>query len=263
MSNHYEVTAGWLVLKTFFGFIGDDKITSKQGSTERYNGLLIGNALSLLTALAVGALADMTVRWLDGLTTLHNFEVGHMTLYDFLKDQGGLIGGVIGGFLTLIAGLLAYQAGRQQARAVEHQNADFRRSEKRRLARESLVSQRILDGILAGIIADLEVEINFIGNGIQGQNVDAAVLKASRKKIRKPDLAIAVQYLGACDVEWINNYMALDRDIAKIHELEQTNNPPVNAILDEFRKLHHIAKNLRELLAQRARSSEGVLAETQ
>jgi hypothetical protein len=49
-----------------------------------------------------------------------------------LYDWQSLLAGV----LALIAGFAAYCAGRRQARAVEQQNCELKRAEKRRLARE-------------------------------------------------------------------------------------------------------------------------------
>jgi hypothetical protein len=81
MSRHYELIGGWLVLKAFFSFL-DATHGPKAGRRRRsmksldageikeqeeiimarYNGMLIGNALSLLMGLAGGAAANFTYR---------------------------------------------------------------------------------------------------------------------------------------------------------------------------------------------------------
>lgn len=70
IGHHYEIIAGWLVLKAFFGFMGRDQIVDEagKGSPEekpltRYNGLLLGNALSIIIGISVGVAANLFIRW--------------------------------------------------------------------------------------------------------------------------------------------------------------------------------------------------------
>jgi hypothetical protein len=75
-----------------------------------------------------------------------------LTLYKLLQDQGS----VIAGMLALFAGLAAYWAGRQQAEAVRDQNRELKRSEPRRMARETLIAARLFDGILASVARSID-----------------------------------------------------------------------------------------------------------
>jgi hypothetical protein len=76
-------------------------------------------------------------------------------LYDFCRDQGSIIGGV----LALIAGLLLYKGALKQVSAVDvqtkalkQQNADLRQAETQRRARETLGAVCLFSGIIENVI---------------------------------------------------------------------------------------------------------------
>ena len=77
------------------------------------------------------------------------------SIYDVLRDQGSIIGGA----LAFVAGLLVYRAGNAQAKAVERQNDQLKLSDRRRLARTSLIAARMIDGVLSGMQDDIGREI--------------------------------------------------------------------------------------------------------
>lgn len=64
MAGHYELVAGWLVMKAFFGWTERGETNPAERDTEhfkevleRYNRFLIGNMVSLLIGLGVGLAA--------------------------------------------------------------------------------------------------------------------------------------------------------------------------------------------------------------
>jgi hypothetical protein len=74
VGHHYELITGWLVLKAFFLFLERDVVGSPpriaglsrlEGKKllGRYNGMLIGNALSLIFGVGLGVLANLVIRW--------------------------------------------------------------------------------------------------------------------------------------------------------------------------------------------------------
>jgi len=73
MGHHYEIIAGWLVLKAFFGFMGRDEVgvrlrpETSEELLRRYNGLLVGNATSLMIGIALGVIANIIIRWRSGV----------------------------------------------------------------------------------------------------------------------------------------------------------------------------------------------------
>ncbi len=121
MSRHYELIAGWLVLKAFFGFLdaahlrrrlralikrsgqsdgdedppsGDEKkkMSPDEIIMARYNGLLIGNALSLLTGLAAGATAIFIFRVLSPTDSIDHQAIAWLTSTMTHHTTGVLIG---------------------------------------------------------------------------------------------------------------------------------------------------------------------------
>src|SRR5438270_12344403 len=50
-----ELVTGWLVMKTFSGWVGEDP----ESRYARYNGFVIGNILSLLFGLGLGIIASV------------------------------------------------------------------------------------------------------------------------------------------------------------------------------------------------------------
>jgi hypothetical protein len=62
MAEKYELLAGWLVMKAFFGWIEESK--SDIGSLVRYYGFLQGNLTSLLIGLFVGEGAKLFSDWM-------------------------------------------------------------------------------------------------------------------------------------------------------------------------------------------------------
>jgi hypothetical protein len=127
-----------------------------------------------------------------------------VTLYKLLQDQGSIIAGI----LAVLAGLVAYCAGRQQVRAVEdqteavrNQNEELKRSERRRLARETLIAIRLFDGILATVAHNIDAIPEF-GNdsrelGLNGTN-------GIRRKLAALMLDPVIDQLGNLNREFID-----------------------------------------------------------
>jgi hypothetical protein len=179
-------------------------------------------------------------------------------VWKFLFDWQTLIAG----FFALIAGGMAYVAGVKQARVVEKQNIQLKQSERRQLARTSLIAARLLDGALMGIETDLTVVEDYIGSavGICGgaeQYIDAAVVADSLKKIRKPTLELVWDQLGVLEPGSIESYLELDKKIETFWAVAGKNNRTRNSFLDEIRALKLIVGNLRDSLGQQ---STGLIA---
>ena len=79
----------------------------------------------------------------------------HSALYEFCRDQGSIIGGL----LALATGLPGFQrgvraAGRQvaavnaQTEALRQQNSDLKTESRRKLAREGIIAIKLLGSVL-------------------------------------------------------------------------------------------------------------------
>lgn len=179
-------------------------------------------------------------------------------LYGILKDQGS----IIAGFLALGAGWLAYSAGLAQAKAVDRQNEELKRTERRRLARSVIVAARLMDGVLSGIKESVDREILRVGNSAADPlTIEMAV--TFWKRIHKPDLSMVWDQLGILDQEIISNYMRLDRIVDKKIQpdfLDPTN-VKINVILKELREVEAIVTSLQGFLEGVFKNVNLVLAE--
>lgn len=79
-------------------------------------------------------------------------SAGYSGFWGFLYDWQNLVAGV----LALIAGILAYCASQGQKEATERQTAHLQREAKRQMAREVIVSARLVDGVLGEIESDTD-----------------------------------------------------------------------------------------------------------
>jgi hypothetical protein len=86
----------------------------------------------------------------------------HSALYEFFRDQGSIIGGL----LALAAGYLAFTgamraAGKQvaavnaQTEALQDQNSDLNTESRRRRARGAITAIKLLDSVLGIVRADV------------------------------------------------------------------------------------------------------------
>ena len=74
-------------------------------------------------------------------------------LYDFFRDQGSMIAGL----LALLAGVLAYGGSLQQVRVVREQNTELKSEARRNRAREGIIAVRLLDGVLSRLLLNVMV----------------------------------------------------------------------------------------------------------
>jgi hypothetical protein len=175
-------------------------------------------------------------------------------VYDFFKDQGSLIAGV----LALAAGGWAYWAAREQIAAAQQ-------IERQRIARERLAAVWLMESVLTGLNDDLEQGIMNVGSGVEvaqssdGQDVDAALATKIRNRIRKLDMAVVWNQLGHLDPSFIRPYMALDREVLQLWAKEATRNPTRNEMLGELRILQGKVRSLWATLDVEARASSLML----
>jgi hypothetical protein len=179
----------------------------------------------------------------------------HIPLYEFFRDQGSIIAGI----LALLAGLVAYRAGKLQARATTQQNIELRTENRRRLAREGIIATRLLEGVLSKIKGDIDRLNKLLDQPQFFANPNATVPSDWRKLIRKPALTTVWDKLGLCERETINNYLILD---AKIDEFIERDISGVHPIKNSLADFTNFVTVLRDDLAGEARRYDAVLSET-
>ena len=127
----------------------------------------------------------------------------HSVAYEFLRDQGSFIGGL----LALVAGLLLYCVGRQQVRAAKTQILQLKRDRLRNFARESLIAGRLLDGILETVAHNID-SVDKFGNDLSNV-IGLDTTNKIREALKQPPLYQVMEYLGQFNIEAIGAYYLL------------------------------------------------------
>jgi hypothetical protein len=178
-------------------------------------------------------------------------------LYDFCRDQGSIIAGL----LALVAGYIAFRGATRaaqqqvaavnaQTEAVRQQNRDLRNEGRRRLAQNGIVAVKLLDGVLEIIRTDVD-ELKRLLNQTQYFGTNRQAPPNYRQMIYKPPLSIVWDDLGACGTLVISNYILLD---AKISQFARTQIHSVDVIQNELQIIINILDALgRELESDAAR----------
>jgi len=177
---------------------------------------------------------------------------------------------LIAGFLALIAGCLAawtaftagqtqVAAAKEQTRAVERQNVLLTRENQRRLARDVLISARLLLGVLTGIEEDTAA----LSEALEQQNFfgpNATISLSDHRSIRKPPLSVVWDKLGLCKAETVRMYLSLDAELERFAASVVLN---VHETKNDLQKLKLITRFLRDELEREASECEAVLHRTQ
>jgi hypothetical protein len=164
---------------------------------------------------------------------------------------------LLAGVLALAAGVLAYCAGLRQARAVEEQNRELKRKERRQVAREGIVATRLIDGILAKIENEI-ARVNTLLDQPSYQKPGAIAPADCNRLIQKPNISVVFDKLGMCSQEIIAKYMELD---AEIEQYREHNIGGVPHHLCAMKKFRMLVKFLRDSLDQQVQTRNKVLFE--
>ena len=146
-------------------------------------------------------------------------------LYDFYRDQGAIIGGL----LALAAGYLVYlgtgrAAARQvaaltaQTEALRQQNRDLRYEGQQRQARDRIIATKLVASVLAIIRNDVD-NLKQLLDQPRYAGTNRIVPPNYRHLIYRPPLNIVWDDLGMCSPEIIGNYLQLD---ARLSEFART-----------------------------------------
>jgi len=189
----------------------------------------------------------------------------HSVLYDFFRDQGSIIGGL----LALAAGYLAFTgamraaekqvtAANAQTGALRQQNSDLKTESRRRLAREAIIAIKLLGSVLVIVRADVAKVTKLLDQPVYfGPNMVAPA--NTRQLIYQLPLDIVWGNLGVCGTEVVNNYLVLD---AKLDEFAKTQIYAVGSIQNELQIITNLLDFLERQLETDAARCNAVLLET-
>lgn len=142
-------------------------------------------------------------------------------LYDFCRDQGSIIGGL----LALAAGYLVFSSVRRsadqqmaavnaQAEAARQQNRDLRDDARHRQTRDAIVALKLLGGVLALIRDDIDRLKQLLEQPRYG-GANRLAPTNYRQLLYRPPLSILWDDLGMCSPQTISNYLRLDARLAE------------------------------------------------
>jgi hypothetical protein len=146
-------------------------------------------------------------------------------LYDFCRDQGAIIGGL----LALAAGYLVFlgttrAAARQvaaltaQTEALRQQNRDLRSEGQQRQERDRIIATKLVASVL-GLIGNDVDHLKQLLEQPRYTGTNRIVPPNYRQLIYKPPLNMVWDDLGMCSPEIIGNYLQLD---ARLSEFART-----------------------------------------
>jgi len=173
-------------------------------------------------------------------------------LYDFCRDQGSIIGGL----LALAAGYLVFSSVRRsadqqvaavnaQAEAVRQQNRDLRDDARHRQMRDATVALKLLGGVLALIRDDVDRLKQLLEQPRYG-GANRLAPTNYRQLLYRPPISILWDDLGMCSPQTISNYLRLD---ARLAEFVRSQVFAVDLMQNEVREISDILALLEQELA--------------
>jgi hypothetical protein len=179
-----------------------------------------------------------------------------------LGEQEIALASIIAGVFALIAGVLAYWAGRSQIRILLQQNADLRIRERRQLARDALIAGRLLEGVLASLQDTLEIAFRQFGpddrRKIPSDEADSICIKIGRCLVET-----LVEQIGLCDTDVMRNYFSLNGEIEQYRNEQKSEGSLSGSYKGDITRFIAITKNLREMVGDGCKKAQDVLASTQ
>ena len=186
-------------------------------------------------------------------------------VYDFCRDQGAIIGGL----LALAAGYLVFlgttRAAAQQGaaltaqtEALRQQNRDLRHEGQQREARGLIVATKLVASVLAIIRNDVD-NLKQLLDQPRYAGTNRIVPPNHRQLIYKPPLNTVWDDLGMCSPEIIGNYLQLD---ARLSEFARTQVYAVDIMQTELQVIADILALLERDLESEAARHDVALSET-
>ena len=187
------------------------------------------------------------------------------TLYDFCRDQGSIIGGL----LALAAGYLVFRgttrtadrqvaAANAQTEALRQKNRDLRNEGKRRQARDGIVATKLLASVLGVIRNDVD-NLKELLDQPRYAGTNRLVPTNYRQLLFKPPLNIVWDDLGMCSPDLVVKYLQLD---AKLSEFARSQVYAVDIMQNELQVIADILVLLEQELQSDAARHNNLLLET-
>jgi hypothetical protein len=180
-------------------------------------------------------------------------------LWKLLYDWQTLLAGaaaIFGGWLAYRAGVkqatatgdaaaIQIQAIATQTAALEQQNAQLRRADQRRLARESLIAARMLDASLEVVANDIGTARSSFGAEPRDGQIDEPTANSVRHAVGKPGFAYLWEKLGILDREIAVPFLTLEAAIERMRA--ERGATIAFGLTDRLDQLSMLVERLRDL----------------
>ena len=187
-------------------------------------------------------------------------------LYDFCRDQGSIIGGL----LALAAGYLVFRGARRaadrqvsaahaQTEASRQQNRDLRNEGRRRQAQDGIVAAKLLASVLTIIRNDVD-NLKQLLDQPRYAGTTKIVPPNYRQLIYKPSLNIVWDDLGRCSPDVVGHYLRLD---ARLSEFARSQVYAVDIMQNELQVIADILALLEQAVESDAARHNLLLETTQ
>ena len=186
------------------------------------------------------------------------------TLYDYCRDQGSIIGGL----LALAAGYLVFRgatragdqqvaAAHAQTEALRQQNRDLRNEGRHRQAQDGIVATKLLASVLTIIRNDVD-NLKQLLDQPRYTGTTRIVPPNYRQLIYKPPLNIVWDDLGMCSPDIVGHYLQLD---ARLSEFARSQVYAVDIMQNELQVIADILALLERDVESDAARHNNLLSE--
>jgi hypothetical protein len=186
-------------------------------------------------------------------------------LYDFCRDQGSIIGGL----LALVAGYLVFRgatraadrhvaAAHAQSEALRQQNRDLRNEGRHRQAQDGIVATKLLASVLTIIRNDVD-NLKQLLDQPRYTGTTRIVPTNYRQLISKPPLNVVWDDLGMCSPDVVGHYLRLD---ARLSEFARAQVYAVDIMQNELQVIADILALLEQAVESDAARHNNLLLET-
>jgi len=183
-------------------------------------------------------------------------------LYDFCRDQGSIIGGL----LALAAGYLVFRgatraadrqvsAAHAETEALRQQNRDLRNEGRHRQAQDGIVATKLLASVLTITRNDVD-NLKQLLDQPRYTGTTRIVPPNYRQLIYKPPLNIVWDDLGRCSPDVVGHYLQLD---ARLSEFARTQVYAVDIMQNELQVIADILVVLEQAVVSDAARHNSLL----
>jgi len=179
-------------------------------------------------------------------------------LWKLFYDWQTIAAGILAIVAALIGGFFVYWVGVKQIRALQEQNADLKRAEQRRLARETLSTARMLDASLQVIAENIEGAREWSGAQPRSGHVDQEMANSVRQTLGEHRLSYLRDKMGILDPEIAVPLIRLEATLDRFRaEKGETH---AGGLTDRLKEFSVLVQRIRDLAGGEIARTRAILS---